>query len=118
MFEFEDYYHHHYSFRQERRRYVARCNVISTIGHGVGHFDNVDDSSAFHGAAALIVCLLRGNGFVFIAPKGMMINDVGACNGNGLRVDLGVQALELACVTLNGALVDGNLGSVLMLYNA
>jgi hypothetical protein len=32
-------------------------------------------------------------------------------------VDLGVQALELARVTLNGARVGGNLGSVLVLHD-
>jgi hypothetical protein len=36
------------------------------MGHGVGHFGDVDDSSAFHRAAALMVNLLYLNGFVFV----------------------------------------------------
>jgi hypothetical protein len=37
------------------------------MGHGVGHFGDVDDSSAFHrAAAALMVNLLYLNGFVFV----------------------------------------------------
>ncbi len=43
-------------------------------------------------------------------PKGMMIGEVGACDGGGLCVDLGVQALELARMTLEGARVGCNLG--------
>jgi hypothetical protein len=42
---------------------------------------------------------------------------VGAGDGGGLGVDLGVQALELARMTLKGARVDGDLGSVLVLHD-
>ncbi len=118
MFEFEVYFHHHYSFRQECRWHAARGNAIGVIGHGVGHFDDVNNYSTFHRTAAVIVGLLRCNGFVFIEPKGMIMGGVGACYGDGLGVDLGVQALELACVTLNDARVGGDLGSVLVLYDA
>ncbi len=75
---------------------MAHRHAISAIGHGVGHIDDIDDSSAFHRAAALIVGLLRRNGFVLVESKGVMIGEVGACDGSGLGVDLGVQALELA----------------------
>ncbi len=47
-----------------------------------------------------------------------MVGEVGACNGGGLGVDLGVQALELALMTLKGARVGGNLGCVLVLHDA
>ncbi len=66
-----------------------QLNAICGIGNGVGRFDDVDDSSAFNRTAALIVGLLRCNGFVFIEPKGVMIGEVGACDGDGLGVDLG-----------------------------
>ncbi len=46
-----------------------------------------------------------------------MICEVSACDGGSLGVDLGVQAQELARVTLNGARVGGNLGSVLVLHD-
>ncbi len=69
---------------------------MGAISHGVGHIDDIDDSSAFHRAAALIVHLLRSNGFVFVESKGVMVGEVGACqcDGGGLGVDLGVQVLE------------------------
>ncbi len=70
--------------------------------------NDINNSSAFHRAAALIVNLLRCNGFIFTEPKGMMLSEVGACNGSGLCVDLGVQALELARMTLKRARVGGN----------
>ncbi len=47
-----------------------------------------------------------------------MVDKVGACYGGGLGFDLGVQALELACMTLKCALVGGNLGSILVLHDA
>ncbi len=47
-----------------------------------------------------------------------MVGEVGACDGDGLGVDLGVQALELARMTLKGARVGGDLGSVLVLPDA
>ncbi len=42
-----------------------------------------------------------------------MVGEVGARYGDGLGVDLGVQALELACMML-----EGDLGSVLVLHDA
>ncbi len=62
----------------------ARGNALGAIGHGAGHFDDVDDSSAFHRRVALIVELLRRNGFVFVESKGVMVGEVGACDGGGL----------------------------------
>ena len=47
-----------------------------------------------------------------------MVGEVGARDGGGLGVDLGVQALELVCMTLEGARVGGDLGSVLVLHDA
>ncbi len=47
-----------------------------------------------------------------------MVGEVGACDGGGLGVDLGVQALELAGMTLKNARVGSNLGSVLVLHDA
>jgi hypothetical protein len=49
-----------------------------------------------------------------------MVGEVGARDGGGLGVDLGVQAwtVELACMTLEGARVGGDLGSVLVLHDA
>ncbi len=47
-----------------------------------------------------------------------MVGEVGAGDGGGLIVDLGVKALELALMTLKGARVDGDLGSVLVLHGA
>jgi hypothetical protein len=47
-----------------------------------------------------------------------MVGEDGASDGGGLGVDLGVQALELACMTLEGARVGGDLGSVLVLHDA
>jgi hypothetical protein len=110
-----------YSFRIERGRHFARRHAISAIGHGVGHIDDIDDSSAFDGAAALIVGLLRRNHrFILVESKGVMVGEVGAGDGGGLGVDLGVQALELARMTLKGsrAGLDGDLGSVLVLHDA
>jgi hypothetical protein len=46
-----------------------QLNAICGIGHGVGRFDDVDESSAFHRTAALTAGLLRGNGLVCIEPK-------------------------------------------------
>ncbi len=43
-----------------------------------------------------------------------MVGEVGASDGNGLCIDLGVQVLERACMTLEGARVGGDLGSVLV----
>ncbi len=43
-----------------------------------------------------------------------MVGEVGACDDGGLGVDLGVHALKLARVTLNGARVGGDLGRVLV----
>ncbi len=103
-----------YSFRNERGRHFARRHAISTIGHGVDHIDDIDDSSAFDGAAALIVGLMRRDRFILVESKGVMVGEVGAGGGGGLSVDLGVQALELARMTLKGARVDGDLGSVLV----
>jgi hypothetical protein len=107
-----------YSFRNERGRQFARRHAISAIGHGVGHLDDIDDSSAFDGAAALIVSLLRSNRFILVESKGVMVGEVGAGDGGGLGVYLGVQALELARMTLKGAPVDSDLGSVLVLHDA
>ncbi len=61
-----------------RWRHTARGHAICAIGHGVGHIDDVDDSSAFHRAATLIVGLLRRNGFVLVESKGVMVGEVGA----------------------------------------
>ncbi len=83
-----------------------------------GHIDDIDDSSAFHRAAALMVNLLLSNGFVFVESKGVMVGEVGACDGCGLGVDLCVQALELARMTLKCVIVGGDRGSVLVLHNA
>jgi hypothetical protein len=47
-----------------------------------------------------------------------MVGEVGARDGGGLGVDLGVQALELARMTLKGARVGDDLGSVLVLHGA
>jgi hypothetical protein len=96
----------------------TRCHAFSAIGHGVGHVDDVDDSSAFHRAADLIVGLLRSHGFVLVESKGVMVGEVSACDGGGLGIDLGVQALELARMTPEGASVGSNLGSVLVLHDA
>ncbi len=46
-----------------------------------------------------------------------MFGEVGAGDGGGLFVDLGVKALELARMTLKGARLDGDLGGVLMLHD-
>ncbi len=97
---------------------MARGHAMGAIGHGVGHFDDVDDSSAFQRRAARIVGLLRRNRFVLVESKGVMVGDVGAGDGGGLGVDLGVQALDLARMTLNGARVGGDLGSLLVLHGA
>ncbi len=85
---------------------------------GVSHIDGVDDSSAFHRAVAPIVGLLRRNGFTFVESKGVMVGEVGACDGDGLGVDLGVQAWELARMTFKCARVGGDLGRVLVLHDA
>ncbi len=45
-----------------------------------------------------------------------MVGEVGAGDGGGLGVDLGVKALELALMTLKGARMDGDLGSVFVLH--
>ena len=47
-----------------------------------------------------------------------MVGEVGAGDGGGLLVDLGVKALELARMTLKGARVGDDLGSVLVLHGA
>ncbi len=47
-----------------------------------------------------------------------MLCEVGACDGGRLGVDPGVQASELARVTLNGARVGCELGSILVLHEA
>ncbi len=47
-----------------------------------------------------------------------MVGEVGAGGGDGLGVDLGVQVLELARMTLKGARVDGDLGGGLVLLHA
>jgi hypothetical protein len=107
-----------YSFRSERWLHFTCGHAIGEIGHGVGHINDVDDSSSFDRAAALIVCLLRSYGFVLVESKGVIIGEVGACNGSGLCVDLGVQALEHALMTLEGARVGGNVGCVLVLHDA
>jgi hypothetical protein len=106
-----------YSFRSERGRHLARRHANSAIGHGVGHLDDIDDSSAFDGAAALIVGLLRRDRLILVESKGVMVGEVGAGDGGGPGVDLGVQALELALMTLKGARVGGDLGSVLVLHD-
>jgi hypothetical protein len=84
-----------YSFRSERGQHFARRHTISAIGHGVGHIDDIDDSSAFDRAAALIVGLLRHNRFILVESKGVtvMVGEVGAGDGGGLRG----WALILAC---------------------
>ncbi len=107
-----------YSFRNERGRHLARRHAISAIGHGVGHIDDIDDSSAFDGAAALIVHLLRRDRLILVESKGVMVGEVGAGGGDGLGFDLGVQLLELARMTLKGARVDGDLGGVLVLHES
>jgi hypothetical protein len=48
---------------------------------------------------------------------GMILGEVGACNGGRLGVDLGVQALELARMTHKSACVGGNLSGVLVLHD-
>ncbi len=73
-------------------------------------------SSAFDRAAALVVGLLRRDRLILVESKGVMVGEVGARDGGGLGVDLAVQALELACMTLEGARVGGDLGSVLVLH--
>jgi hypothetical protein len=55
---------------------------------------------------------------ILVESKGVMVGEVGARDGGGLCVDLGVQALELARMTLKGARVGGDLGSVLVLHDA
>jgi hypothetical protein len=96
---------------------LARRHAISAIGHGVGHVNDIDDSSAFDGAAALIVHLLRRDRLIPVESKGVMVGEVGAGGGDGLGVDLVVQALELARMTLKGSRVDGDLGGVLVLHD-
>jgi hypothetical protein len=54
VFEFEVYYHHHYSFRQECRRHAARGNAIGAIGHDVGQFNDVDEPSTVHSVCLLV----------------------------------------------------------------
>ncbi len=65
-----------YSFRNELGRHFARRHAISAIGHGVGHIDDIDHSSAFDGAATLIVGLLRSNRFILVESqmKCMLVN--------------------------------------------
>ncbi len=70
---------------------MARRHAISAIGHGVGHVDDIDDSSAFDGAVALTAHLLRRDRLILIESKGVMVGEVGAGGGDGLGVDLGVQ---------------------------
>ncbi len=55
---------------------------------------------------------------IVVESKGVMVGEVGACNGDGLGIDLGVQALELARMTFKCARVGGDLGSVLVLHDA
>ncbi len=66
-----------YSFRSEHGRHFARRHAISAIGHSVGHIDDIDDSSAFDRAAALIVGLLRRNRFILVESMGVMVGEVG-----------------------------------------
>ncbi len=47
-----------------------------------------------------------------------MVSEVGACDGGGLGIDLGVQALELARMTFKCARVGGYPGSVLVLHDS
>ncbi len=75
VFEFEFHYHHRHSFRKE-------SNAICATGHGVGHFDDVYESAAFHRTATLIVDLLGCNGFKFIKPKDKDV--MSACVGGDL----------------------------------
>ncbi len=58
-----------------------------------GSFDDVGDSSAFHRRAALIVDLLRCNGFVFVESKGVMLSG-SAKSAPAMAV---ASALVLAC---------------------
>ncbi len=46
-----------------------------------------------------------------------MVGEVGAGDGCGLGVDLGVQGLELALMSFKCARVGGDLGSVLVLHD-
>jgi hypothetical protein len=47
-----------------------------------------------------------------------MVGEVGACNDDGLDVDLGVQVLERGLMTFKCTRVGGDLGSVLLLHDA
>ncbi len=47
------------------------------------------------------------NRFILVESKGVMVSEVSARDVGGLGVDLSVQALELACLTLEGARVGG-----------
>jgi hypothetical protein len=86
VFEFEFHNHHRHSFRKESRQHAARGNAICAIGHGVGHFDDVYESAAFHRTATLIVDLLGCNGFEFIEPKDKDV--MSACVGGDLGCSL------------------------------
>ena len=73
---------------------------------------------AFDRAAALIVGLLRSNRFILVESKGVMVSEVGAGDGGGLDVDLGVQALELARMAFNCTHMGGDLGCILVVDHA
>jgi hypothetical protein len=97
---------------------LARGHAIGAIGDGVGHVDDIDDSSAVDGAVAITYRLLHGDGLILIESKGEMVGVVAAGDGDGLGLDLGVEVFELARMTLNGAGVGGDLGGVLVLHDA
>ena len=77
-----------YSFRRERGRHFARGHAINVCGHGVGHLDDIDDPSAFDGAAALSVGLLRSNRFILVESKGVMCQKPAQFVGNGRLLNL------------------------------
>ena len=99
----------HAATRSARAAMVLAISMTSTIPA---------PSTEQPAPAALRVGLLRRDRFILVESKGVMVSDVGAGDGGGLGVDLGVQALELARMTLEGARVDGDLGSVLVLHDA
>ena len=73
---------------------MARGHAIGAIGDGVGHVDDIDDSSALDGAVAIAARLLHGDRLILIESKGEMVGEVAAGDGDGLGLDLGVEVCQ------------------------
>ncbi len=86
----------YYSLRNERGRHLARRHAISAIGHGVGHVDDIDESSAFDGAVAITARLLHRDRLILIESNGVMVGEVAAGDGDGLGLDLGPLNVDFA----------------------